>query len=187
MAIKRPKSDLPADLMFDKRLYYVVNSTPGEMLNLGAGVNPVDGALNHDQVIRPGIQVAFDLLKMPWPLENNRFAAVLAFHVLEHLPVSYSLDFFKECHRILRPNGGIIIETPDMPRMVEEYAKGNVGMLGRMYGDYLNYGEGHVWGWDRHQLVIVSRLAGFKVCITKDGTDYHSGQIPTVRLEAIRH
>jgi SAM-dependent methyltransferase len=180
------ESNFPADLNFDARMKWCFNTTPGRVLNLGAGVNLIKGADNHDLLIRPGIQVAFDLLQDPWPIPNETYAVVMAFHVLEHIPIHHTIMFLSECHRVLRHEGGLILEVPDMPKMAKEYLEGNLGMVGRMYGSYVSPGEGHVWGWDRSQLMYASRLAGFKICLTRDGTDYHSIQIPTIRLEAIK-
>lgn len=185
--MKELKSQLPAELRFDPRLLYVLDTHPGKVLNLGAGVNLIDGATNHDRHLRPGIDVAFDLIQFPWPIKDQEFHVITAFHVLEHIPIQYSLKFFQECSRILDQSGGLIIEVPDFPGMAKEYLEGNVGILGRFYGSYEFPGEGHVWGWDKSQLMYASRLGGFKICITKPGTDYHSGQIPTIRLEAVKH
>jgi hypothetical protein len=181
------KGTYPAEFRFDPRLKWVVDTTPGRVLNLGAGINIIHGATNHDRTPRPDIQIAFDLMEFPWPIEKETFKTVGAFHVLEHIPISFCLRFFQECHRILTLDGGLIIEVPDIIGMAKQYLDGNMGIIGRMYGEYLYPGEGHVWGWDKSQLMLIARLSGFKVCITKEGSDYHSVQIPTIRLEAVRH
>jgi SAM-dependent methyltransferase len=178
---------LQADFTVDARLRYVAQIGDGPVLNLGSGVNPVQGAINHVYP-EPALdgQVSFDLTTFPWPLPQEAFLMVSAFHVLEHIPVHLSLRFMEECHRVLVPAGTMVLEVPDIVGQARELVNGNRGMLGWMYGQYHRPGEGHLWGWDASQLMIVSRLAGFRLCITKPGTDYHSVQIPTVRLEAVK-
>ena len=176
----------PADCTLDARLQYAVRTGPGEVLNLGCGVNPIRGAVNHSLMKTPEAQVAFDLTQFPWPVPAETYLMVLGFHVLEHIPMPLSLRFMQECHRILVPDGSLVLEVPDIVGQARELVAGNLGMIGRMYGEYHVPGEGHLWGWEAGQLMIVSRLAGFKICVTKPGTDYHSGQIPTVRLEAVK-
>jgi SAM-dependent methyltransferase len=177
---------LPADCSLDPRLRYVAQMGEGQALNLGSGVNPILGAVNHAFTPAPEAQVVFDLTEFPWPVKDETFLLVTGFHVLEHIPVSKSLRFMEECHRVLVPAGTMVLEVPDILGQARELVNGNLGMLGWMYGQYHCPGEGHLWGWDASQLMIVSRLAGFRLCITKPGTDYHSQQIPTLRLEAVK-
>jgi SAM-dependent methyltransferase len=51
----------------------------------------------------------------PGPLErvafpDNDFDAVTAFYVVEHL--SHPMDFFRECYRILKPGGVLLLRYP---------------------------------------------------------------------------
>ncbi len=80
-------------------------------LNLGAGADIRQGWINHDLVKRPGIDIAWDLNKVPWPWPDNAFEIVLALSVLEHLQLNLiqSLD---ECWRIIQPGGVLSIKFP---------------------------------------------------------------------------
>jgi O-antigen chain-terminating methyltransferase len=46
------------------------------------------------------------------------FAAITAFHVVEHLPFSGLLELVGEIHRALRPGGIMIVETPNPENLV---------------------------------------------------------------------
>jgi len=92
----------------------------------------------------------------------------------------------KEAYRLLGPSGAIIVEVPDMLGCVHDYLKGNAGIIGRIFSADRGYQDSHRWGYDRSSLMMIARLAGFQWILTKGGTDYHSIQIPTIRLESGR-
>jgi len=54
-----------------------------DILNLGAGNKPREGAINHDlRQHRPEIDVAWDLNDLPWPWEAEQFDFIVARAVL---------------------------------------------------------------------------------------------------------
>lgn len=80
-------------------------------LSLGAGMRRHDGAVHHDRVALPGIDVVHDLTIFPWPWADGWFERIVAFDVVEHLPDL--LRSVEECHRILQPGGRLWIHTND--------------------------------------------------------------------------
>ena len=77
-------------------------------INIGCGRQPLKDWVNTD--LTAGVaDVVFDC-QDPWPFPENSAEAVRAIHVLEHLP--RPMDFFKEAHRVLVPNGAIILQLP---------------------------------------------------------------------------
>ncbi len=83
-----------------------------DILNIGAGNKPLDGAVNHDRVKhRPEIDVEWDLNNVPWPWEDNSFDLVVAKAVFEHLELTL-LESMAECWRILRPGGEVYVKLP---------------------------------------------------------------------------
>lgn len=82
------------------------------MLILGAGLKQrIDGAAHQDIIPAEGIEHVFDLNLKTWPLSDNSFDTIVACHVIEHL--ESLINFMDECHRILRKDGKVYIETPN--------------------------------------------------------------------------
>lgn len=90
-------------------------------LNLGCGkdIRPKeDGWINMDLVALPGVDVVWDVKKIPWPFEDNAFDMVYCSHFLEHIPHYIGLAedglvaVMKEIYRILKPDGILEIYVP---------------------------------------------------------------------------
>jgi hypothetical protein len=86
-------------------------------LTLGCGakvLSAADGWLNHDRTRRPGIDLAFDLARFPWPVKRLRGAVeeILAEDVLEHLPKELMVRVMDECWGLLIPDGMMDIQLP---------------------------------------------------------------------------
>ncbi|MDD5059296.1 MAG: methyltransferase domain-containing protein [Sideroxydans sp.] len=83
-----------------------------DVLNLGCGNRPIDGAVNHDIVAhRPEVTVVHDLNVLPWPWPDNSFDTIVALAVFEHLEHNLFVNM-DECWRILRPGGLISLKLP---------------------------------------------------------------------------
>ncbi|MHB8430200.1 MAG: methyltransferase domain-containing protein [Acidimicrobiales bacterium] len=71
-----------------------------------------------DRVGWEGVDVVHDVVNVPWPFEDERFARVQCHHVLEHLPFPQNGDVdpvvrvLNEAHRVLRPGGVLIVSVP---------------------------------------------------------------------------
>jgi predicted SAM-dependent methyltransferase len=92
-------------------------------LNLGCGGNYKRNFFNvdaFDSSIADKIMDAADL-----KLEDNSVEEILASQLIEHLGIAGSIYALSECFRVLRPNGKLIIETPDIRASFEKYLKGN--------------------------------------------------------------
>lgn len=78
-------------------------------LNVGCGKDVREGYVNLDAVRLPGVDVVHDINKK-FPFPDNHFDEILANHVVEH--ASDLTKLMRELHRILKPGGGLLIETP---------------------------------------------------------------------------
>ena len=176
---------LPVRLTLSPRMQY--RATEGtRMLVIGAGINPVVGAVNQDLHPGPGIGATWTLTER-WPVDDGIFDKVVGLQVLEHIPVESSLFVCQEAHRVLVPGGALILEVPDFPKCCARFlGEDEAGMLRAIYSTDRHVGDAHRWGWDARQLGLLVTLAGFHCFHTEPGTDYHSVQIPTVRIEAAR-
>ena len=99
-------------------------------LHFGAGLN---------QLPEPWLNLgpAHDIRKH-LRFESDAAAAVVAEHVIEHIPFLQALGFFRECLRVLRPGGVLRVAFPDVSRFVVSDEGGvalNAASLA--YGDFL--------------------------------------------------
>ena len=81
-------------------------------LNLGCGMNRLDGYINVDLHGEP--EVRHDLEVFPWPWPDDSVSEILLKHVLEHLgrdPKVY-LGIMKEMYRVCRDGAMIRINVP---------------------------------------------------------------------------
>jgi hypothetical protein len=84
----------------------------GLRLNLGCGMNRLDGYINVDRFGDPDVR--HDLETLPWPWPDNSVYEVLLKHVLEHLgrdPNCY-LEIMKELYRVCHDGATIQIIVP---------------------------------------------------------------------------
>lgn len=87
-----------------------------KILDVGCGRNKTPGAVGLDRrqnsdlppQSRPDIE--HDLMKFPWPIEDNSYDLIICQHVIEHLPDT--VKTLEEMNRITKPQGKIFIETP---------------------------------------------------------------------------
>lgn len=75
------------------------------ILQLGCGMRPMTGAVNHDRVKHsPWVVTEWDLDQRPWPWAEGQFGQIAALDVMEHLRLDVA-DWLDECWRILWPGG----------------------------------------------------------------------------------
>jgi hypothetical protein len=84
----------------------------GLRLNLGCGMNRLEGYVNVDRYGEP--DVLHDLEVVPWPWPNDSVSEVLLKHVMEHLgrdPKTY-LEIMQELYRVCEEGATIRIVVP---------------------------------------------------------------------------
>lgn len=82
------------------------------VLNLGCGFAkyPAKNVVNLDAEPCSNADVIWDLSKTPLPFESESFDAIIANHILEHVP--HWWDCFEDCARILKVGGELEIWVP---------------------------------------------------------------------------
>lgn len=86
----------------------------GRKLNLGCAHFPLDGYVNVDWSLMTEAEVLVDLDGSPYPFADQSFDAIVASHIFEHLgDVFFAMA---ECHRLLRPNGVLLVKVPHFTR-----------------------------------------------------------------------
>ena len=79
-------------------------------LNLGCEDKILSGFVNVDNIRRPGVNLVYDLNKLPLPFKDNSVEYILCSHLLEHLinPTA----FMHELYRVCKPGAIIEIYVP---------------------------------------------------------------------------
>lgn len=85
--------------------------TDPHRLNFGASQNELPAPWQN-------LNAGHDIRK-PLRFADNSTEAILAEHVIEHVPFLAGYGFIQECHRILRPGGVLRVCFPDPSRFVE--------------------------------------------------------------------
>jgi len=85
-----------------------------DKLNLGCGQFYKPGYLNVDWSPESSADLRHNLNQLPYPFRDEQFSLIEADHILEHL--TEPLRVIKECHRILKPGGKLIIRAPHFSR-----------------------------------------------------------------------
>lgn len=143
-----------------------------EYLDIGCGPNLDDRFVNLDLNWRPGLDVCWDLTRLPLPFANDRFKGVFTEHCYEHLPFEAFRANMREIHRILRPGGVLRLIMPDGELYLDIYQERKQGGTRRMpyeehylspmhriNGIFRNHG--HQFIYDMATVDLLLREAGF--------------------------
>ena len=100
-------------LRSDERLaHYYLQTTINPRLHVGGGWHRLDGWLNTDLELIPGV-IRMDATRR-FPFEERTFQYVFTEHMIEHVPYESGVLMLRECYRVMRKNGIIRVVTPDL-------------------------------------------------------------------------
>lgn len=99
-------------------------TTPELKLDLGCGNNKREGFKGVDQYETESTDMVFDLLKFPWPIDNDTVDEMHCSHFFEHIPGKLRGDFMDECYRVMKVGAQMTIISPywSSPRSVQDYS-----------------------------------------------------------------
>ena len=165
----------------------------GLFLNFGPGLNQLGEPWQN-------LDPTHDIRKR-LKFDSNSAAAILAEHVIEHVPFLQALGFFQECLRVLEPNGVLRIAFPDVGRfMVSQWPEFALNKAALRYAEGLSVrpqmefagtpleqtraalwqmltGWGHQTAWTDRSAAGALLVVGFKhVCLR----DYGCGELKNV-------
>lgn len=93
-------------------------------LNLGCGNTRIDDFVGVDFMPSDAVDVSHDLTQFPWPWDDNSVDEIIAFHLIEHIPmvevdypgferpIDAMCAFMNEVYRVLKPGSGIKLQYP---------------------------------------------------------------------------
>lgn len=55
----------------------------------------------------------WDLARYQMPFPDDEFDAILCAHLIEHFPTPKAVSIMKDCHRMLKPGGKLVVSVPD--------------------------------------------------------------------------
>ena len=103
---------MAAEQILTRRQFDVAHFLNGSarILDMGCGPAKWPSAIGIDHKAYTNVDVVWDLERLPWPLPENSFDAILCRDSLEH--VENIVGTMEEFHRLLQPGGRVIIVTP---------------------------------------------------------------------------
>lgn len=155
-------------------------------LHLGCGSNIKTGYTNIDAFVRlPGI-LNYDILNLP--LENDSVDEILTEHLIEHIGFADEEKFWRECYRVLKKDGILTCETPDLEWLCKVFVENvddfkefyKVGtkdhyfgngksvehrwgiLTTHFFGNQNGAGQFHYNGFTKQKLQRIAELIGFK-------------------------
>jgi SAM-dependent methyltransferase len=99
----------------------------GLKLHLACGNRKKAGFVNVDRLEFEAVDQVVDLIKFPWPWEDDSVSEILCEHYFEHMTNQDRVRFINECYRVLAMGGKLTILCP-------------IWSSARAYGD-----PTHVW------------------------------------------
>jgi len=124
-----------------------------EYLNVGCGNTSIENAINMDVAVNEftNPDIIGDLLDIPF--HDKTFKGLILSHVLEHLPKSKHIKALNEIWRVLKSNGTVYIEVPDLEQVVKNYLDNHLGKKDYWY--MAIYGR-DLYDADRHLSGVTS-------------------------------
>ena len=149
-------------------------------LHIGGGWHRLDGWLNTDIELIPGV-MRMDAAQT-FPFANETFQFAYSEHMIEHISQENGARMLKECYRALRHGGVIRVTTPDLAVLLRLHDK-NLSDIQKKYLDWFYKAFlpektspkpssvinaffrlwGHQFIYDEETLAIEMRAAGFDV------------------------
>jgi beta-1,4-mannosyl-glycoprotein beta-1,4-N-acetylglucosaminyltransferase len=145
-------------LLSERRFILMNRYNNNIKLNLGCGDKKLDGYFNVD-IKNPAADLQWDVRTIP--LKDNKVKEILAVHLLEHFQPEEISPMLSEWHRVLEPNGKLILELPDIEELCKQFTIGNkqerYRIINCIYGSPMpEFPHRFGWYWD----ILLDHLSG---------------------------
>lgn len=111
-------------------------------LNLGCGDEILEGYINCD-MDSAGADMLFDAAVIPFP--DNSVDEIRAYHLIEHFPFQKGLLVLREWFRALKPNGKLVMETPDLLNTCKKFVEVDEQTRIVLYGHFFAWPDLSPW------------------------------------------
>lgn len=130
-----------------------------EILNIGCGQRPLKSnkSINYTNIdmIKHPLIIKHNLLKTPWPLQDNTYDKVIMCHVIEHFSEDKHPLLLCEIRRVLKNTGQVAISYPEFIKVAQNYINNKNGDLD--FWKATIYGRGST-EYDRHKALMDTRF-----------------------------
>jgi predicted SAM-dependent methyltransferase len=154
-------------------------------LNIGCGNKPKEGFINIDIAGRKADVIA-DCTELPF--KDRTIDVIESYHLIEHLTKDKAEQSLIHWHALLKKDGKLVIECPDMVEVFLNYLgareEDEEEFLYSVYGRHRYKYDIHYWGYSKKSLTRLLHNIGFYNIVTSAGTDYHATMEPCLRVEA---
>ena len=129
-------------------------------LNVGSGQRPFSstpsiGWINVDVNPKWEPDVVADGMSMPM-FESNTADYIVLHQVYEHFGLGEATPLVRECHRILKPGGSLIVTTPNLDALCRAWITGKIDdyiFCVNLYGAYMDdEADRHKWLYTQRTL-----------------------------------
>ena len=163
-----------------KYYYQTLSKSWERALHLGCGSNYFYAFLNSDVIQEDRSWASADIyldITKPFHKDLKDFQTIYSNHLIEHIYRIEALPHLKECYKILKTGGELIIGTPDLAKMATLFTKKPIKELVELHekytledkffpGVYINEMShilyGHKFLYDFNYLEYLLKKAGFK-------------------------
>jgi len=134
------------------------------MLNLGCGNKKISGYINQD--IRSSCKPDLICNANNLPYVENSVDRIIASDILEHFGRLETKKVLKHWYHILKPNGLLIIKTPNMDILINAYLNAKIDFpefKRKVFGQQDYSGNYHLTGFNSVNIKNILTSVGFKI------------------------
>jgi predicted SAM-dependent methyltransferase len=161
-----PEENIPSEKFKNK--YKLLNQLK---LHLACGYDYNEEYINIDLYSPEDAKcdARFDVKKLPYP--DNSVDEIKAFHIIEHFDFLEIKNILDEWYRVLKPNGRLYLETPDLLETCRSFVEGSptcdieqwrIRLYGHMFAQPWVPGQTHKFLFTETQLRTNLSWSGFK-------------------------
>lgn len=133
-------------------------------LNLGSGDKPLKDYINIDSRKECNPDLVCDIRKLPYG--DNSVDRILGSDIIEHVGRLEVETVLKEWYRVLKPDGILIIKTPNVDTIIDAYQVKKISfeeLVRKLYGNQTYVEDTHRTGFNPENLKQLLVSVGFKI------------------------